>query len=217
MVNFEYPLDIADKFKFDHQDRRETEERLNLYYGSKEDPDEIAEEQRVWVSNYIGSRYKFLPFRLYSFDYIYMNDGKLRKFVDLRPLVFILEEYEKDGVDLVKGLNLNFLPKKYLTFFMQGYMQYFGPSINEDLEYLKSKNPKLYLYTESDIEKFIKLIESQFPKVLGCSRVWRKSHIPASSVKVVKIDDYNKIFEYTGYVNSIKGKHWKQVQSETIR
>lgn len=212
----ESPLSLESRYRFEHQERRELEERLNKFYGTKDDIEELRLDNSIWRTNISGFKYTFLPLRIYSFSYIYTNDGKQRSSIDIRPLVFVLSEYSVKGDIRVKGLNLNFLPRKAMIHFLEGYIKYFKPALNQDLVRLENGNATIYEFQDKDVETFIDMLKAQFPEALNSVRIWRKSQIPPSSVKVVKVSDYDKLFEYSAYKNTIKGKHWGQIQYSTI-
>ena len=38
--------------------------------------------------------------------------------------------------------------------------------------------------------------------------------MPRDGIKVVRLDDYNILFQYKGYEKSIIGRNWRTVQNE---
>lgn len=214
--NFKSPVKLFDEYKFKFRERSDLEDRLNTYYGSAKHIDELSLEKEIYESNRFGSLFSFLPARIYTFDYVYMNDGKTRKAVDFRPMVLVKEDYLKDGDYRIKGLNLNFLPKEYKVQLMELYTQFFSNDLDRDIEMINEGSARITRYDDDKIEEFFSLVERYLPKVFNSTRIWSKSQIPVQNVKFIKLQDYDKIFEYSGFTRTIKGKHWRSIQNETI-
>jgi len=214
--NFESPVKIFNDFKYKFKERSELEERLNMYYGSSKFIQELSLESKIYESNAFGSLFSFLPARIYTFDYVYMNDSKMRNCVDFRPMVLVKEDYLKDGDYRVKGFNINFLPKEYKVQLMELYTQFFSNELDRDIQMLNESKTSITIYDKKRIDDFFLAVERYLPKIYNSMRIWSKSQIPRKNVKFVKLQDYDKIFEYSGFVRTIKGKHWRTIQTETI-
>ena len=216
-MSFIYPIELEDRYRFEHDERASVESTLNQQYMNSDPIDSLVLENGIFNTGIVGHRMKFLPGRIYSFGYIYTNDGRVKEAIDLRPLVLIIDEHKSDnGEWVVKGFNLNFLPKKAKVHFFQGYLHYFKDYINSDLERIENNNVNISRFNVSDIETWMGLLKKQFPKALNSIRSWKKSQIRLRTVKVVRVEDYDKIFEYSGFKNTIKGKGWETIQYETM-
>jgi hypothetical protein len=214
--NFESPVKIFNNFKYKFKERSELEERLNMYYGSSKFIQELSLETKIYESNTFGNLFSFLPARIYTFDYVYMNDSKMRNCVDFRPMVLVKEDYLKDGDYRVKGFNINFLPKEYKVQLMELYTQFFSNELDRDIQMLNESKTSITIYDKTKIDDFFLSVERYLPKVYNSMRIWSKAQIPRKNVKFIKLQDYDKIFEYSGFVRTIKGKHWRTIQIETI-
>lgn len=214
--NFKSPVELYKDYKFKFKEHSELEERLNLYYGTSKDVPELKLEKQIYESNNFGSLFSFLPARLYVFDYTYMNDGKTRNCVDFRPMVLIKEDYLKDGDYRIKGLNINFLPKEYKVQLMELYTQFFNNELNRDIGLINESSINITKYNKKNVDDFFLTLERYLPKVFNSMRIWSKAQISRNGVKFVKLQDYDKIFEYTGFTRTIKGKHWRTIQNETV-
>ena len=214
--NFKSPVELFKDYKFKFKERADLEDRLNEYYGSSKNIEALALESRIYESNSFGNLFSFLPARIYTFDYVYMNDSKTRDCVDFRPMVFIKEEYLKDGDYRVQGFNLNFLPKEYKVQLMELYTQFFNNELDRDIQMMNESKDNITKYDKKRLDNFFSMVERYLPKVYNSMRIWSKAQIPKNNVKFVKLQDYDKIFEYTGFARTIKGKHWRTIQTETV-
>lgn len=213
--NFKSPLEIYDNLNFKFKERSELEERLNNFYGSKEKIPELSLEQQIYESNTFGSLFSFLPCRIYTFDYVYMNN-KRGKAIDYRPMVLVKEDYIKEDDYRVKGFNLNFLPRIHVVQLIELYTKFFNYELDRDIDAINEGRLNITRYTDNSVDKFFSLVERYLPKVFNSTRVWSKSQISTKSVKFIKLQDYDKIFEYSGFTRTIKGKHWRTIQGETV-
>jgi hypothetical protein len=190
------------------------EEHLNYLYSSRERIGELERTNEV-ISKSKLSMGRFYENRFYIFNYQYKNDNKLRKFIDIRPLVFVIDEfYEKDNREIVKGINFNFLPKKARMIFLQLYFKLFFSKHETDVNNFERDELILYPYSRKERVFFLKEIERLYPLLFNAIRYWDRSRIIYNSVDFIRPQDYNILFEYTGYEKSIKGKSWKEVQSK---
>jgi ABC-type ATPase with predicted acetyltransferase domain len=139
------------------------EEHLNYLYSSRERIGELERTNEV-ISKSKLSMGRFYENRFYIFNYQYKNDNKLRKFIDIRPLVFVIDEfYEKDNREIVKGINFNFLPKKARMIFLQLYFKLFFSKHETDVNNFERDELILYPYSRKERVFFLKEIERLYP------------------------------------------------------
>lgn len=201
----------SEKYKFPED---ELEDHLNYLYGTRERIKELERTNEVLAKTKLSSG-RFYEGRFYSFNYQYKNDNKQRDYIDLRPLIFVIDEfYHTDTRIIVKGINFNFLPKKTRMIFLELYFKLFSRKHEMDVNNFESDVLTLYNYDRHERAFFLKEIERLFPLIFKSVRYWDRNRIIYNSLDFIRPQDYNILFEYTGYENSIKGKSWKEVQSK---
>lgn len=172
-------------------------------------------EDVYYYSDSVGTKGKFLQGKLYKFDYFYSNGHKQRPYIDTVPLVFVIKEYidKKDKFHKFKAINLNYLPDVGVIHTMQKFFEIYKEYLQRDINLLKDKMTASYTIGEKYISNFYKeLLENTN---IGYSvRVFKKQHVVPNTVRVISVEDYNKIYLYDGYENTIKGLTPKEVKGQ---
>ena len=114
----------------------------NLYL--KGDPLKLKEGLGVFNEEAaIISLGKFIPGKIYTFDYDPINKDVL-SYYDKRPLIFVHSTYKAGtGNDIVTGVNLNFLPEEARIHALDLFWQNFSNDIQKSED--KAENNKIYL------------------------------------------------------------------------
>lgn len=186
---------------------------INKVYNS-EKCKELDFWNKIYHTNVVSANLGFLKGRIYIFDYIYPNIQD-KKFIDTRPLVFVLDEYtdEKTKSQKIKGLNLNYLPIEGKVNFLDVYYRLFKNILIKDIDLTNKNFYSFYIYKDKDME-YLKSVCSKYLRSIGYStRTWDKSRINIKTSKVVRFQDYFSIYLYEGYKNTIKGQDIRLIYS----
>lgn len=205
----EYPKSFTGSFERD----KYTETLNYLYSGIEDSSDDMDFFNQMFYTNIVGSKSKFMLGRFYIFDYLYPTIDE-REFIDIRPLVFILDDQRDGQKRRIKGINFNFLDEASRINFLQIYFNIYKNIIDNDLWFSERGEYRIYKILYNELEVFYKSVVNIFPNISRAIRYWDFDRMGTNSVDVVRLDDYNILFQYTGYIDSIKGRYWADVQNE---
>lgn len=185
-------------------------QHLNYLYFGDYRRSELEYTNKIFTSQASGRRFNFQIGRIYAFNYAYMNDGKMRNYIDIRPMIFVTD-IMKDGI--VKGFNLNFLSKKAKLEFIQIYYLIFKRILHQDIRNIENDNLTIYNYRPEEIDIFQDQVHKYLPKLSNSIRYWDTKRIHTKTVDVIRPQDYNIIYDYTGFKKTIQGKSWAEIQT----
>lgn len=209
----EFPMNLRSTSK-----DSEFEEMLNYLYSQYDYQDELKFYNEMFFSDIVDAYKLFLLGRFYVFDYRYENlSTRETKYLDTRPIVFVLDNQFSDNTRKIKGINFNYLDELSRINFLQIYFNIYRQILDSDLWYTLRGDYNIYKLNPKELEVFHTAINKEFLYISNATRYWDYNNIVESTVSFVRFDDYNILFKYSGFEDSIKGRYWESVQQEIMK
>ncbi len=186
-----------------------SKELYETYYTKKD----IGLENRYFYSFNVGTKGSYLKGKIYTFDYFYTNGSEERKYIDVRPMVFVVSEYfdKKNRKYKFKGINFNYVPEVGVMYIMEKYFDIYRLYIERDLNLIKQNILPSY-FERKGVDKIFSDLKKE-TNISYAVRTYHKDRVIPMTTTVVKTEDYNKIYMYKGYEKSLKGLSYKEIQS----
>ncbi len=179
-------------------------ERYDEYVQSVSGLSNLAEESFLyWFKTYVNQRDpfdpgKFLPGKVYSFEYLDKLDEK-KKFVNKRPVVFFTEFDNYQRKQVFKGIDLILMPPQVrIGFFVRIQSIYSGP-IESNLKKVENGD----ISSQSPLQTDYKTLDTVITGInwKNAYRAWDVSKV--GDVQEISFEDWTKIVNL--HTRSIEG------------